>query len=103
MASRIDNPNPITGAAGPPVSRPVNRAGNDQDAAPAAVPADDRLQLSGEAAGMLTAQREVGAAPPPMDQARIDSIRADIAAGKYTINPQEIASRLIALERKLAG
>lgn len=103
MASRIDNPNPITGTAGPPVTRSVNRAGSDKDNAPAGVPAADRLELSGEAAGMLSAQREVGASPPPMDQARIDSIRSDIAAGKYQINPQEIASRLIALERKLAG
>lgn len=101
MASRIDNPTPLPPSGGLPVTRAVNRAGSDHGEPAAPVPASDRLQLSGEAAGMLTAQREVSAAPPAMDQARIDAIRADIAAGTYKINPHEIAARLIALERKL--
>lgn len=102
MASKIDIPIPIPAASTPPVSRASGKGGSDPGAAPAAVPASDSLKLSGEASGLVSAQREISASPPSMDQAKIDALRASISAGTYQINPREIAVRLAALERKLA-
>lgn len=105
MASKIDNQTPLPSAVGPPTPRAVGRSGDaaGEGAAPSASPAgSDSLKLSGEAAGLISAQREISAGAPSMDQAKIDALRSAISAGTYRINPQEIASRLIALERKLA-
>lgn len=102
MASKIDNQVPIAGAAGPPATRVAARGSSDPGKAPAAPTATDRLQLSGEASGLISAQREIASAEPNLDQVKIDALRAAIANGTYQINPQEIASRLLALERKLA-
>lgn len=102
MASKIDNSTPVPSPAGLTAGRPVNRAGNDSSEPVSAPTASDRLQLSGEAAGMIAAQRELAGTPPAMDKAKIDALRADISAGTYRIDPEEIAARLIALERKLA-
>lgn len=103
MASKIDIPIPVPAASAPPVSRASSKAGgSDPGAAPAAVPASDSLKLSGEASGLVSAQRELSASPPSMDQTKIDALRAAISAGTYQINPREIAVRLAALERKLA-
>ncbi len=106
MASKIENQTPVPSAVGPPSPRTANRVGAESaDASSAQSPGaapTDRLQLSGEAAGLISAQREIASTAPSMDQAKIDALRAAISSGSYRINPQEIASRLIALERKLA-
>lgn len=102
MASKIDIPIPVPAASAPPVSRTSSKGGSDPGAAPAAVPASDSLKLSGEASGLVSAQREISSSPPSMDQAKIDALRTAISAGTYQINPREIAVRLAALERKLA-
>lgn len=105
MASKIDNQTPLPSAVGPPTPRTVARSGGDAgDAAaqPSGADSSDSLKLSGEAAGLVSAQREISAGAPNMDQAKIDALRSAIASGSYRINPQEIANRLIALERRLA-
>ena len=43
------------------------------------------------------------ASPGKPDMARIEEIRNAIDSGTYEIHPQEIASRLLALERELLG
>jgi negative regulator of flagellin synthesis FlgM len=69
-------------------------------AAIAAANADD-VRLTGESASLRALQREAKAGPPPMDMAKIDALRAALAAGTYRVNPQDIAERLDALEREL--
>lgn len=76
------------------------RAGGSRDAAIAATPEADSLKLTGEAAGLKAIAREL-ATPASLDMARINEIRAAIDAGSYRVNPQEIANRLLALEREL--
>ena len=76
------------------------RAGASRDAAVAATPEADSLKLTGEAVGLKAMAREL-ATPASLDMARINEIRAAIDSGTYKVNPQDIANRLLALERQL--
>lgn len=97
MTSKVDNIAPIPS---PPPSRSLTRAGGDRTSpAVESIPANS-LSLTEETARLLAAQRELGSTPT-MDQAKIDALRIALAAGTYRLNPNEIASRLIALEREL--
>ncbi|SFR60152.1 flagellar biosynthesis anti-sigma factor FlgM [Thiomicrospira sp. ALE5] len=49
------------------------------------------------------AQVSVASETPDDRQAKIDQIKAAIAAGEYPINPDKIASKLIETERMFAG
>ncbi|WP_028839353.1 flagellar biosynthesis anti-sigma factor FlgM [Thermomonas fusca] len=82
-------------------SGPV-RAGGARGAAVAATPPVDSLRLTGQAVGLKAMARDL-ASPGKPDMARIEEIRNAIDSGTYEINPQEIASRLLALERELLG
>ena len=82
-------------------SGPV-RAGGARDAAVVAAPPADSLRLTGEAVGLKVMARDL-AAPAKLDMARIKEIRSAIDSGSYEIHPQEIANRLLALERELLG
>ena len=44
-------------------------------------------------------QRELGA--PGIDLARVNEVRAALADGSYRIDPQQIATRMLALESEL--
>jgi anti-sigma28 factor (negative regulator of flagellin synthesis) len=35
--------------------------------------------------------------------ARVNAVKAALADGSYQVNPQEIANRLVALERQMKG
>ncbi|TLX20714.1 MULTISPECIES: flagellar biosynthesis anti-sigma factor FlgM [Thermomonas] len=82
-------------------SGPV-RAGGARGAAVAATPPVDSLRLTGQAVGLKAMARDL-ASPGKPDMARIEEIRNAIDSGTYEIHPQEIASRLLALERELLG
>lgn len=78
------------------------RAGGARDAAVTAAPPADSLRLTGEAVGLKAMARDL-ATPAKLDMAKIKEIRSAIDSGSYEIHPQEIASRLLALERELLG
>ena len=63
------------------------RAGQAQQAAGDA----STVQLSSAAAGL-----KAEASAPEFDAAKVERIRAAIAAGTYTVNPEAIADKLIA-------
>lgn len=67
-----------------------------------AVPAADSVELSGEAAGLVSLQKSLAEAPVA-DTARIAAVRAALDSGTYRIDPQAIAARLAQLERELGG
>ena len=67
-----------------------------------ATPPVDSLRLTGEAVGLKAMARDL-ANPSKLDMARIKEIRNSLDSGTYEINPQEIANRLLALERELLG
>ena len=104
MTTKIDGPSlsparTVDAAQGASVAR----AGGERSQPIAATPAADSLRLTGEAAGLKQAvDREVGM-PASFNVEKINAIRAAIAGGTYQVNPQEIANRLLALERQLLG
>lgn len=94
---------------GLPVARPVDagatatsRAGAPRNEAVSAAAQSDSLRLTGEAAGLQVLERQLGT-EPAIDTARVESVRAAIADGSYRIDPQQIASRMIDLEKQLGG
>lgn len=104
MSTKIDGPSlsparTVDAAQGANVAR----AGGDRSQPVAAASAADTVRLTGEAAGLQQAiEREVGM-PASLNVEKINAIRAALAGGTYQVSPQEIASRLIALERQLMG
>ena len=101
MTHKIDSgapPRPLEAVA----ATGAQRAGAARGQPVAAAPAADSLRLTGEAAGLQALEREL-AAPAGIDLARVAAIRAALEDGSYRIDPQEIANRLLALERELGG
>lgn len=78
------------------------RAGGDRTAPVAAAPEADSLRLTGEATGLQTLVRDLGAAPAGIDMERVNAVRAALAEGSYRIDPQAIAHRMLDLERALS-
>ncbi|MBD8524766.1 flagellar biosynthesis anti-sigma factor FlgM [Pseudomarimonas arenosa] len=78
----------VTGANS--TTAPVKPAGGSTGA-------EDSVELSGE----MAALRKQLADAPTIDQARVASVRAALESGSYRVDVQEIALRLIALERQL--
>ena len=62
----------------------------------------DSLQQTGEAARIKAMAREL-ATSAKIDESKVSEIRSAIEAGTYDINPKEIASRMLALERQLTA
>lgn len=104
MTTKIDGPSlPQARAVDAAQGAGVARAGGDRSQPINAAPAADSLRLTGEAAGLKQAiDQEVGM-PASFNVEKINAIRAAIAGGTYQVNPQEIANRLLALERQLLG
>ena len=94
---------------GPPATRPPEalnsataaRAGSKSSQPVAALVAADSVRLTGEAEGLQALERQLGATPAAVDVARVNDVRAAIADGSYRIDPQQIADRMIALDRAL--
>lgn len=104
MTTKIDGPSlPPARTVDAAQGASVARAGGERSQPVAAAPAADSLRLTGEATGLAQAvEREVGM-PASFDVEKINAIRAAISGGTYEVNPQEIANRLLALERQLLG
>jgi negative regulator of flagellin synthesis FlgM len=101
MTTRIEGqppPKPMETRIAPDVVQ--SRAGSPRAPSVAATPEIDSLRLTGEALGLKAMAKEL-AAPPKLDMAKIRDIRSAIENGSYKIDPQEIADRLLALEREL--
>jgi negative regulator of flagellin synthesis FlgM len=104
MTTKIDGPSlPQARSVDAAQGASVARAGGDRSQPITAAPPADSVRLTGEAAGLKQAiEREVGM-PASLNVEKINAIRAAIASGTYQVNPQEIANRLMALERQLLG
>lgn len=102
MTQKIDGgvPRPIESVATNATSS--TRAGTDRTT-PVAAPEGDSLRLTGEASGLQTLARALGAAPAGIDMAKVNAVRAAISDGSYQVDPARIADRLLGLERDLAG
>lgn len=104
MTTKIDGPSLSPArAVDTAQSAAVARAGEDRTTPVGAARATDSVRLTGEATGLQAAVEGQLGRPAPMDVAKIESVRAALASGTYKIDPQEIASRLVALERQMRG
>ncbi len=60
------------------------------------------VDLSGDASRLTRLEAEVRDLPE-IDESRVEAIRAQIAEGRYHVDPERLAEKFIALERELAG
>jgi negative regulator of flagellin synthesis FlgM len=104
MTTKIDglSPSPAR-VVDTTASAATARAGTDRTQPVGAAPAADSVRLTGEATGLQAAvENQLGRAAP-LDMARVNAVKAALADGSYQVNPQEIANRLVALERQMKG
>jgi negative regulator of flagellin synthesis FlgM len=104
MTTKIDGPSPSAArAVDTTASAATARAGMDRSKPVGAAPAADSVRLTGEATGLQAAVENQLARAAPLDMARVNAVKAALADGSYQVNPQEIANRLVALERQMKG
>lgn len=103
MTHKIEGPSaPVARAISPVASTQIARAGDPRDKAIEAAAGGDSLRLTGEAANLQAAARDV-ASRPAFDEARVQALRESIASGSYKIDAEAIASRMLDLDARLAG
>jgi negative regulator of flagellin synthesis FlgM len=91
---------PVRTGADRPVERTDPRAQAGQPAA--ATPADSSVTLT-DAARRLAALERAVANVPEVDTARVEELRSAIESGRYSVDAERIATRLLDLERELAS
>lgn len=104
MTTKIDGPSPSVGRtvdASPGAS--VSRAGGDRSQPVSATAPSDSVRLTGEATGLQAAMEGQLGHAAGMDVGKVEAVRAAIADGSYRVDPQEVANRLLALERQMLG
>ena len=69
--------------------------------APVGAESDENVKLSA-APEKISMIRETIDATPEVDSARVADIKAKIAAGEYPVNPEQIAEKMIDLEKLLS-
>jgi len=62
---------------------------------------DDTVQITGDAMQLQTLGKSLSPGPA-MDTQKIESVRLAIAEGRYQINPERIAARMMSAEAALA-
>lgn len=102
MSHKIEGSPPAAMRPVAPVGGQVSPAGADRSRPIEASAAGDSLRLTGEAAGLQILQRELSSAPA-VDQARVQAVREALEAGTYKIDPDAIASRMLALDEQLGA
>lgn len=103
MTHRIDAPPPAARAAEAAAMSSVGRAGAPRTEPVAATPAVDRVILTGDAEGLQAMGRDLATAPPGIDMARVNALKAAIADGSYRGDAATVATRMLGLERQLEG
>jgi negative regulator of flagellin synthesis FlgM len=79
-------------------NRPTPAAGTLQTAAPAAARSAVGSQSGGSAVQLRDVARSM-AAKPPVDAAKVAELRAAMISGRYRVDPEAIAARMIAFDR----
>jgi len=103
MTSRIDAPPPAARAAEAAAMSSVGRAGAPRTEPVAPALAVDRVILTGDAEGLQAMGRDLATAPPGIDMARVNALKAAIAEGSYKVDAATIATRMLGLERQMEG
>jgi negative regulator of flagellin synthesis FlgM len=77
----------------------ITRAGGDRSAPVAGADGVDSMRLTGDAIGLK--QLEKGLDKGAFDARKVESLRAAIADGTYTVDPNRIARGMLELESEL--
>lgn len=62
---------------------------------------DDTVQITGDAMHMQSLEKSLSRGGGSFDVERVAAVRQAIADGRYQVNPERIASRLIASDKSL--
>lgn len=103
MTHKIDGGLPVARAADASLASATSRAGAPRNEPVAATVETDSVRLTGEAAGLQALERQLGTEPAGIDMARVEAVRAAIADGSYRVDAQQIASKMLELEKQLGG
>jgi negative regulator of flagellin synthesis FlgM len=98
MNTKIDGVGNVPGAVR--IDAQPRRAGSPEELAVAALSPSTGLKLGNDSVE-LRAARQSQPSEPGLDANRVDRLRAEIESGRYTIDPQAIASRLMEIEGSL--
>lgn len=99
MNTKIDGlQSPVSRGTNAPAPSPAAGAGAAKGAP--ATGSDDSVQLSGDAVDIVALAKSLGGAPA-FDSAKVQAVRTALETGTYRIDAQEIARRLVQLERQL--
>jgi negative regulator of flagellin synthesis FlgM len=99
VASKINGVETKTSrvASAAPVGR---RAGGAPGAPPTVVEPESDVKLTGAARGMVALEQAVHALPV-VDEARVAEVKQRLQDGRYEVDPQRVADKLLRLEGDL--
>lgn len=99
MNTKIDGlSSPVARPSGAAAKAPAAPAGSSKGAATAG--SDDSVKLSGDTVDIVALAKSLGGAPA-FDSAKVQAVRTALETGTYRIDAQDIARRLVQLERQL--
>lgn len=101
MTYKIDGTPPATRPAENIATSAPMRAGNERAQAVSATDAAGSVRFTGEAESLQALERQLGSAPAGIDMARVNALRSAIADGTYRVDAEQIASRMLELDRAL--
>lgn len=102
MSTRIDGSSP-TGVITPLEShRPNARPAAGASGSAVASPATDTVRLTDDAVGLAALDKTL-ASIPAVDHGRVAAIKQAVAEGRYTIDPEAIATRMSHFEWQLGS
>lgn len=78
-----------------------SKAAPESNTAVANTDSSEKVEIS-TTSEKLSLIRQTIASTPEVDMARVEDIKAKIAAGEYPVNPDQIADRMIDLEKLLS-
>ena len=101
MSNKINDltTNVTTGRASPVVPTRDVVTGGGNAATP---PATGDVHITDTASQLAALEQSLREAPA-VDQARVQQLQSAIEQGRYTVNPEQVATQLLQMERALAG
>ncbi len=103
MAQKIEGTLPTSAplrSAG--IGSKISSNGADTSSPIAATNSSDSVKLTGEASNLQALQRELSQSSA-IDAGRVQSVKESLQSGSYKINPEAVASRMLELDKQLAG
>lgn len=82
--------------------KPEGESGNRSSAPPDAVTTDDRVTLTREGIQRQTSAASITTGEVT-DAGKVEAVRAAINAGRYSVDAEAVADKMLSLERQLFG